>query len=961
MTFHRSFAYGLAAFAVATTLTVDDARAVPTLPAGFISLPIGGSFANPTGLAILGPSKLLVCEKRGTVWYLDQDLKKNQVLDLQQEALDNGDRGLLGVAVDPDFTLASGGWLYLLLIVDPNQDFVDNEQFSFGRLVRYQVALDGGGNLVANPLSRQVLIGLNWSDGIPSCHLSHSVGNLKFLADKSLVLTTGDGAHYDLTDAGGFDAPCFGAGKFTNDQDVGAFRSVYLNTLAGKVLRIDRNTGLGLPDNPFFTGNPSDIRSRVYAAGLRNPYRFTTLPSTSGNQKLMISDVGWNTWEELNLCAGGENFGWPCFEGTPAQGSYTSADPGGFCGSFTHAPPILAWHHSSNSTVGFKGNCTSGVVFYDQTQFPPLYRNLLFHCDYGASWMRATRLDSSGHYVSSSAFGTGMGSPTALELDTSSGELVLAALENGGTVRRIRYVGNDDPPTVKLEATPTFGPAPLTVQFKGSGSTAALGSLTYSWKFGDGTTSTQADPSKTYGSIGAFTAELTVTDSFGFASTGSILVTPGNTPPTIVNVRFPKYGKKYKANDTIQLLGTATDLEDGQAQVPLDMSWHIDLIHEDHVHPDFAVVAGASGSFVAQPHGDASYYLCRFVVRDSFGLTSEQAVPIYDVNSPPAPEIEEISDTTPRLGMPIEVTTKIFAPGIGVNDWKPSLSIDFGDGSFPIAFSGLADEEEKTVSHTYAALGTYTIKVRASQGNKSSEATAQVTVIEPKPAVAIFTPLLNQKWIPWDQQNQIAQQLTSTVGAYAGGTEVVRFSSIDQNDLITWMTPYMDDGVRDVIVVMDYCPSALFAGQVDDSPAELWLEHGNGIIWTGYQPFFSYVDTAGVVYSFFAGPYGADSVFDVGLLTFLSNGSGPQTLKPLASVDVPTLAAYNAGKAFRYTKLTGAWSIDRLYSESSGFESDALAVKHTSGGFYAEFYCVDSVQPRAAVIAEFLRAYVTGP
>lgn len=941
---------------------VADLAAGPTLPPGFGSTPIGGAFVNPTSLEFLGPGKLLVAEKRGTVIYVENDVRKNVVIDLSLETLDNGDRGLLSVAADPDF--ASNGRLYFLLIVDPNQDGVEAEQFAYCRLVRYQANFQANGDLVADPASRHVLLGATWSTAIPSCHFSHAIGNVEFFSDGSLVLTAGDGAHYDVTDAGGLDAPCFGPGALSLDQDIGAFRSVYPNSYSGKVLRIDRNTGLGLPDNPYWDGNPDSIRSRVWASGLRNPYRFTKLPGSGPKEKLLISDVGWSTWEEIELCAGGENFGWPCFEGVGPQPSYQAADPAGFCATVLHAPPLVSWHHSSNGSIGFKGNCATGIAVYSGTQFPPLYQGAVFFCDFGASWIRFLRLDAAGGVQTIQPFATTAGSPTSLEFDPASGDLVLASLEAGGTVQRIRWLGPTTPPTAIATADPAWGPAPLVVRFTGSGSTNPLPSaLSHAWDFGDGTGSTLPDPVKTYSTPGAFTATLTVTNAAGYSATASVLVTPGNAPPTIVNVRAPQSGKKYVAGATIALDGKAIDLEDAALGVATNVSWHVDLVHEDHVHPDFAVVPGAAGSFVAQPHGDASYYRCRFVAKDAWGLVTEQAIPIYDVNSNPAVEVQSISDPTPRLGQSVTFEAKMFYPGANPAGPLPSLAVDFGDGSPLIAFSGLMDHESVAFTHTYAAVGTYTVTLRAAIGNKSSVKTETIEVVPPQPAIAVFVPLLAQKWVPWTAQESLGGEIAAAVAPLAGGTEVRAFSTLEQPSLVSWLTAYLDDGVKDVLVVADYAPASVFSGQIDGSLAEEWIEHGNGIVWTGYQPFYSYVDGTGLVSSNSAGVYGGDQVLDAPLFALVTSGTGAQFATPLAAIEVPSLVApYTAGKALKYTKLGANYAVDRIYTDNFAAASDAIAVRHVaSGGFFAEFYCVNGEAPRAAVISEFLKAYVTGP
>src|SRR5690606_27204779 len=121
---------------------------------------------------------------------------------------------------------------------------------TFSRVVRYTGTPASGGN-VADPASRLVLIGEQPHEGIPACY-AHLFGALRFGEDGSLLVSTGDAAHYEFPDGGGNDPDCFLPPLFDPEQDLGAFRAQHLDSLAGKILRIDPATGLGLPDNPYW-------------------------------------------------------------------------------------------------------------------------------------------------------------------------------------------------------------------------------------------------------------------------------------------------------------------------------------------------------------------------------------------------------------------------------------------------------------------------------------------------------------------------------------------------------------------------------------------------------------------------------------------------------------------------------------------------------------------------------------
>ncbi|MEI2671846.1 MAG: PKD domain-containing protein [Marmoricola sp.] len=73
------------------------------------------------------------------------------------------------------------------------------------------------------------------------------------------------------------------------------------------------------------------------------------------------------------------------------------------------------------------------------------------------------------------------------------------------------------PPTAQAAATsPKTGVAPHTVTFSSAGSADSDGTIvSYNWQFGDGGSSTQANPSHNYTLAGSYTATLTVTDNAG--------------------------------------------------------------------------------------------------------------------------------------------------------------------------------------------------------------------------------------------------------------------------------------------------------------------------------------------------------------------------------------------------------------------------------------------------------------
>jgi PKD repeat protein len=284
-------------------------------------------------------------EKKGVVWVIDTNGVKitTPLIDLQHEVGNWRDHGLNGFALDPNFRV--NGYFYLFYTVDryhllnagsASYDSTANLYFNatIARVTRYKASSATNFRTVV-PNSRLVLIGETKKTGIPVVFESHSAGTLLFAPDGSLIVTAGDGAYYNAVDSGNFQysyyAQALADSIIKPKENVGAFRSQLVDCMNGKIMRIDPATGNGIASNPFYDpAFPRAPRSRVYALGLRNPYRVTLRPGTGSTDitagfpgVFYIGDVGWDTWEDFNICdEPGQNFGWPLFEGLQAQPGY---------------------------------------------------------------------------------------------------------------------------------------------------------------------------------------------------------------------------------------------------------------------------------------------------------------------------------------------------------------------------------------------------------------------------------------------------------------------------------------------------------------------------------------------------------------------------------------------------------------------------------------------------------------
>ena len=453
----RSVSWMLAlAAALVPALCAAPAHAALSLPQDFVVQALPWNFDNPTCMAFLPDGRMLVGEKGGIV-YVVAGAQRHSLWVNEDEVLNTGDRGLVGIAVDPRFT--TNRYLYFLYSVDPDSNGVEFDHYDdcFARLTRYRLSATNPDTVEA--ASRTVLIGVDWAHGFPNGSESHAIGALVWGRDGSLLLAAGDGAQFDYMDAGGNDPGLFGPGLTNPAQDVGAFRSQQLSGPDGKILRVDPATGLALPSNPFYDGDVTSDRSRVFAYGLRNPFRFAVRPGTGSTQltagnpgTLYIGDVGWYRFEELEVArSAGLNFGWPCYEGFDAQPDYQAASPASSGCATIGTPanpsparaPLLAFHHDDpvlSTPSGVTGSCVVAGAFYPGNGYPSIFKGRFFMADYVEGWIRTLLTDGNDALLSLDDFGYGANGPVAFVPDPGNGDLWFAERWSG-LIQRIRYIG----------------------------------------------------------------------------------------------------------------------------------------------------------------------------------------------------------------------------------------------------------------------------------------------------------------------------------------------------------------------------------------------------------------------------------------------------------------------------------------------------------------------------------------
>lgn len=408
--------------------------------------------SQPISMEFAAGGRMFIAQQNGVVrTAVNNSLRSQPFIDISDQVNGVRDRGLLGMAVHPQFP--SQPYVYLLFTYDPPE----TQGFSGSSLAKP----DGIGNRVARlirvtadpttnyetaiPNSELVLLGKNstWqnisrpdrdstddltippscqgvSDCLPTDSQSHTIGAVVFGNDGSLFVTVGDGTSYGRVDP-----------RTVRVQD--------LDSLAGKVLRINPADGRGYADNPFFTGNATDNRSKVYSYGIRNSFRAAVHPVTG---EVYTGDVGWTNWEEINVGAG-KNFGWPYFEGGAGQSLRTSgyqnlAEAQAFYASNQPVEaPLWSRSHSDGARAVVLGD------FYQGARYPSLLENALFFSDYGEPTVRALLFLPNGDVESVLQISGGVGVITEMETGTD-GFMYYVDIANG-RIGRLNYtedVGN---------------------------------------------------------------------------------------------------------------------------------------------------------------------------------------------------------------------------------------------------------------------------------------------------------------------------------------------------------------------------------------------------------------------------------------------------------------------------------------------------------------------------------------
>lgn len=404
----------LAAGLIPSAARVASGQDSPTptpSPSGFVSELVVEGVARPTDFAFAPDGRIFVTTLLGfVVIFKDGERLPTPFIELPVNALT--ERGLMSLAFDPSFE--TNGYVYFFYTYE--HDPADQEGPKTNRLVR--VTANGD---VALLESEFIVLGTvvgeqsrpscsdypAGADCLPADGDTHIGGALRFSSDGKLIVGTGDASLVQLPNN--------------------------LDSLAGKILRINPD-GSAPPDNPFYTGDPTANRSKVWALGLRQPFRMGLQPDTG---LPFVGDVGSSLWEEINVAHAGANLGWPCYEGDAPNPAMSGNR---FCQDFIadHTPvaqPLYAYAHA-----GEAASVTAGV-FYQGTNYPARFNNAFFFGDWAQSWISVLKVDDDNDLVDGSVevVLTDAGRPIDFEVGPD-GDIYY--LTSGGKVWHLRYIGS---------------------------------------------------------------------------------------------------------------------------------------------------------------------------------------------------------------------------------------------------------------------------------------------------------------------------------------------------------------------------------------------------------------------------------------------------------------------------------------------------------------------------------------
>ena len=596
---------------------------------------------EPMHMAVLPDGSVLHTSRDGRLFVTDADGNTSVAGEL--DVYTHDEEGLQSVGVDPDFATNR----YIYLYYSPELDTPPGDAPSQGSEEDFE-AWRGYNQLSRFTLNEDNTLDLDSevpileveTDRGQCCHVG---GDIDFDAEGNLYLSTGDDSNpfasdgYTPIDERDGRSPVYDARRSSGNT----------NDLRGKILRISVNDdgSYDIPEGNLFEPGTPGTRPEIYAMGFRNPFTISVDDATGAvyvgeygpDAGTADPDRGPAGMVEFVRVTGPGNFGWPfCAADNSPYVEYDFATGESGDAFDCENGPVNESRHNTGLTelppsqpgwIVYDGGSvpefgdgsespTAGPVYnYDPdldspVKFPEEYDGDFFAMEFGRQWIKTIEVGEdgspgaiedfpwSGTQVMDAAFGPD-GALYVLDYGTGWG-----SGNEFSALYRIEAVGGEGrSPVARASADVTSGPAPLEVAFSSEGSSDPDGDeLSYSWDFGDGATSTEANPTHTYTEEGEYTATLTVEDTTGLTASASVYLTVGNTAPT-VELNLPADGQIVDFGDEVPFEITVTDPEDGDDIDCSRVTLRFILGHDDHGH-ELTSATGCSGTLQTLSDGE---------------------------------------------------------------------------------------------------------------------------------------------------------------------------------------------------------------------------------------------------------------------------------------------------------------------------------------------------------------------
>lgn len=546
-------------WAMADKLDYSKVKSEPVPdPNRFSKTVLANNLDEPTELAVLPNGKVLFTERKGKLKMWNPQTGNIKVV-ANVPVFSTHEYGLMGLGADPEYAQTKRLFLYYT----PNDNSKENRLSQF----TYDDAKD---TLVFS--SEKVVLRVQ----VKKDGCCHTGGSIDFDGKGNLFLSTGD-------DTNPFESEGYGPmdGRPGRSGYDARYTSSNTNDLRGKILRIKVKPDgtYTIPEGNMYLPSTPKTRPEIYVMGCRNPYRISVDKRTGF---VYWGDVGPDAGEdnadrgprghcEFNQAQKAGYFGWPLFVANnkpyrrwdfDTKTAGAAYDPKAPLNESAHntglvelpaAQPPMVWYPyvvSPEFPLMGKGgrNPMAGPVYYADdyknapNRFPNYYNGKFFAYEWMRDWIMVFTLDENGKYADMERFAPNipLSNPMDMAFHTDG---TLYMLEYGkkwfsanedATLFKIEYNPGNLPPQAKLAASTTAGPKPLNVQFDASASKDPEGQpLQYSWDFGNGKGSTQANPVAKYKKPGYYEAELTITDAQGKTTSSKTGIRVGNAQPKL--------------------------------------------------------------------------------------------------------------------------------------------------------------------------------------------------------------------------------------------------------------------------------------------------------------------------------------------------------------------------------------------------------------------------------------------